>query len=319
MVEVVRHMSVPVISVVMSVYNGEQYLREAIDSILNQTFDAFEFIIIDDGSTDGSADIIRSYEDQRIRFVQQKNAGLAAALNKGVELAKGIHIARMDADDISLLDRLSIQYEYMLVHPDIDILGGHAFLIDEMGERFGEKKKPVNSDAIKNCIGFSCPLIHPTYMVKKDVYQDLGGYRSEFSVAQDYDFLLRAYDSGKKIENINKYLVCYRVEMRSIRHDRERYQMFLTRLILELHRQRVKNGKENIDLLRSISEYSLSSGCRFRVANRLRSFFLMKAKTKKRLLSRLFMMLVIVSSCLDYELFRASLRGFLYKRASHER
>ena len=104
------------ISVVMSVYNGEIYLYEAIESILNQTFTNFEFIIIDDGSTDNSAEIIKSYDDNRIVLIQQGNKGLAAALNEGIKIAKGKFIARMDADDISLPTRLETQIQFMEAH-----------------------------------------------------------------------------------------------------------------------------------------------------------------------------------------------------------
>jgi len=121
------------ISVVMSVYNGEKYLREAIDSILSQTFHDFEFIIIDDGSNDGSAEVVRSYTDSRIRFVQQENRGLAAALNRGVLLARSGLIARMDQDDISMPDRFEKQYEYLQKHKEVVALGAAAVWIDVNG------------------------------------------------------------------------------------------------------------------------------------------------------------------------------------------
>lgn len=116
----------PQISVIMSVYNGEKYLREAIDSILNQTFTHFEFIIVNDGSTDKSLNIIKSYNGSRIILVQQENKGLAAALNEGIKIAKGKYIAMMDADDISLPTRLEKQIQFMEAHPEYVAIGSWA-------------------------------------------------------------------------------------------------------------------------------------------------------------------------------------------------
>ncbi len=114
----------PRVTVLMSVYNGEKYLREAIDSILNQTFKDFEFLIIDDGSTDSSADIIRSYTDFRIRLIQnEKNIGLTRSLNKGLKLAKGEYIARMDVDDISLPIRFEKQVSFLDKYEDVKLVG----------------------------------------------------------------------------------------------------------------------------------------------------------------------------------------------------
>jgi len=310
---------IPPISVVMSVYNGERYLREAIESILDQTFEDFEFIIIDDGSTDSSAEIVREYKDKRIRLVQQKNAGLAVALNRGIELAKGTYIARMDADDIAFPERLSIQYAYMEAHPDVDILGGHAFLIDAEGFRCGEKRKPINPKAISRAIEYACPLIHPTYFVRACVYREIDGYRSLFLAGQDYDFLLRAYDMGKIIANVDDYILSYRIDVENSRPARDRYQMLITRIALQLHKQRVNYGHEMAATLAAVPSYFKSVGVRFVVANKCRNFFLMRLHKAPVLISQIMMLMVILSSLFDYELFCASLRGFLYKRASVER
>ena len=122
----------PKISVVMPAYNAENYIREAIDSILAQTFRDFEFLIIDDGSTDHTVEIIRSYSDSRIRLYQnERNMGVAATLNRGLDLARGEYIARMDADDISLPERFAKQAAYMDAHPDVAVCGSNIILFSE--------------------------------------------------------------------------------------------------------------------------------------------------------------------------------------------
>ena len=125
------------ISVVMPVYNGEKYLKDAIDSILNQTHTDFEFIIVNDGSTDNTANIIDSYVDSRIIHVRQENRGLPKALNVGASISKGEYIARMDADDISLPNRLKSQYLFFKSNSDISVLAGSFSYIDEKGKYLG--------------------------------------------------------------------------------------------------------------------------------------------------------------------------------------
>ena len=124
----------PLISVVMSVYNGEKYLKRSIDSILNQTFKDFEFIIINDGSTDKSLEIIKSYDDDRIVLIDQENKGLTKSLNIGIKTASGKYIARQDADDVSLPDRLKKQVDFLEVREDVVLLGCRAY------EVIGEKR-----------------------------------------------------------------------------------------------------------------------------------------------------------------------------------
>jgi len=313
----VKHVP-PMISVLMSVFNGEQYLREAIDSILNQTFQDFEFIIIDDGSTDSSAGIINSYKDSRIHFIQQDNVGISESLNRGITLAKGKYIARMDADDISDPDRFRYQYEYMRANNDIDILGGHARLIDTEGRVIGEKLKPTSSKVINRAIEYACPLNHPTYMVRTDVYRELKGYRVCFSGGEDYDFLLRAFDQGNSIINIDRYLICYRINTSFSRPDRDYYQMFLTRIALQLHRQRVKYGREDSNVLASVGGGPKRVSVRFLLAYRWRNTLLLRAKNYKGIGYYAMMFAVVLVSLVDYELFCSSLRGWLYKRACVE-
>ena len=181
------------ISVIMSVYNGMPYLKEAVGSILNQTHENFEFIIVDDASKDKSWSYLNSLKDKRIKLIKnKKNIGLAASLNKTLTKATGDYIARMDADDISLTKRFEKQIEFLLKNPSIDLCGTWAYLIDNTGNVIGEKKFYTNDQMIKRALAIYSPIIHPTYLAKKNFFKKLHGYDKKFEYAEDYEILLRA-------------------------------------------------------------------------------------------------------------------------------
>jgi glycosyltransferase involved in cell wall biosynthesis len=180
----------PKISVIMSIYNGEKYLREAIESILNQTFTDFEFIIVNDGSTDNSLEIIQSYDDKRIKIINnEKNIGLTKSLNKAIKQARGEYIARQDADDISLPNRFEEQLKYFEEHPEVALLGTSVYLIDENGKILG-KHIVLAKPGIKDLFNGN-QFNHGSVMFKKDVADDSGGYNELFRYVQDYELWLR--------------------------------------------------------------------------------------------------------------------------------
>src|SRR4051794_15571169 len=157
----------PKITVLMPVYNAAEYIRETIDSVLSQSFTDFEFLIINDGSTDQSEEIIKSYSDPRIRLINnEKNMRLIATLNKGIELAKGEYIARMDADDICLPTRLEKQYKVMEDNKDIALCGTG---IKMMGKKFFQPLVISNSNTIKNVMRAFNVFFHPTVMFRKSI------------------------------------------------------------------------------------------------------------------------------------------------------
>jgi glycosyltransferase involved in cell wall biosynthesis len=202
------------ISVIMSVYNAEKYLDKAIESILTQTYDDFEFVIIDDKSTDNSADIISSYADQdnRIRYFKNKNnRGLTYSLNKALKLAKGKYIARMDADDISVPEKLEIQYDFLQKNKEISFVGTSAYNIDENGEIISERNVPLEYEEIKRSIKLVNPVIHPSVMFYKKDILVIGGYNEKYKKVQDYDLWFRAIANGLKIKNLSDRLLYYRV------------------------------------------------------------------------------------------------------------
>lgn len=174
----------------MSVYNGEAFLKEAIESILNQTFDNFEFIIINDNSGDSSLDILTSYKDRRIKLINNEtNIGLTKSLNKGLKVASGKYIARMDADDIAYNYRLEKQYNFLEHNNEIGVLGTQAI---SNGKFFKYKiVHPTSDYLIKWKLFFSNPIVHPSVMYHKTLIESIGGYNENRLYGQDYDLWVR--------------------------------------------------------------------------------------------------------------------------------
>lgn len=200
----------PKITILMPVYNGAEYLREAIDSMLRQTFGDFEFLIINDGSTDQSVEIIESYSDPRIRLVNNgSNLGLISTLNKGVDLAKGEYVARMDCDDISSPTRLEKQLAFMESHPDVGVCGTWANVFTEDSSYI--LKHPTDHDGIKCFMFINSAIAHPTVMLRRSpfVANDLR-YDMAFQHAEDYELWLRA-SRYVRLANIPEVLLDYRI------------------------------------------------------------------------------------------------------------
>ena len=198
----------PVISVLMPVFNGEKYLAEAIESILNQTFGDFEFIIINDGSADGTAGIVEHYRqrDHRIRVYDQSNQGVVKSLNRGLELAQGRYIARMDADDVSLPERLAKQVDFLETHPEIGVLGTGAKTMDGSGNTSHTVQFPIQHNVIRWYLCFFSPMIHPTVMMRRQIVEQVGGYSSDMMQTEDYD-LWRRLSGMTRLSNLQDVLL----------------------------------------------------------------------------------------------------------------
>lgn len=194
----------------MPVYNGEKHLREAIESILGQTFSDFEFLIINDASTDSSRDIILSYKDSRIKLIDnEENLGLSASINKGIKLAQGQYIARMDADDISLPKRFQKQVEFMDRNPDIGVCGSWAIT-------FGRKFKtvwrhPIHHAEIKAGLIFNSYVVHPSIILRKNIFDSSKiMFDESLSSAVDYNLWVKIIDEVN-FHNIPEALLYYRI------------------------------------------------------------------------------------------------------------
>jgi glycosyltransferase involved in cell wall biosynthesis len=208
---------IPKISVVMSVYNGANFLKEAIDSILIQTFSDFEFIIINDGSKDDSLNIIKSYNDSRIRLIENDgNKGLIYSLNKGIEVAKGKYIARIDADDIAVETRFEKQVSFLEENQNIGVLSSDYIRFNNSSKKY--TKSISRDDRIKSILLFSATICHPTLMLRKSVLSENNlAYSSSAKHVEDYD-LWTKLALITKFETLNEALLMYRDHENQVSH-----------------------------------------------------------------------------------------------------
>jgi len=207
----------PLISIVMSVFNGEQFLAEAFDSLLNQTLRDFELIVVNDGSTDGSGAILDSYQkkDSRLRVYHQENKGLIFSLNRGCGLAAGEYIARMDADDVAVPDRLALQFEFLKNHPNVGVVAGAVQFIDTAGRALCTTGHPNGDQEIKSALLEYNVIWHPTVLMRTDVFLASGGYRASFRDAEDYDLWLRIAERCQLV-NLEQVLIKYRIHSNQV-------------------------------------------------------------------------------------------------------
>jgi hypothetical protein len=206
----------------MAVYNGEHFLRDSIDSILGQTFRDFEFIIIDDGSTDDSNRIIRSYADPRVRLVENEgNLGLTRSLNRGLRLARGEFIARQDADDISEPERFAMQVAFLDAYPEVALLGTQYRYMDEAGKSWETDPLPSSPLELRWALLFGTAVIHTSVMLRREgVLETVGLYDETVAYAQDYEYWCRIA-AHFPVATLDAPLVRYRCHKASITsHDR---------------------------------------------------------------------------------------------------
>jgi glycosyltransferase involved in cell wall biosynthesis len=205
------------VSVVMAVYNAAKYLRESVDSILSQTFRDLELIVVNDASTDASAEILQAFDDPRIRVITHAtNQGAAASRNDALAAARGDFVAIMDADDISAPSRLEVQVSFLDSHPDVALVGCAVYdNIDDQGSTLHTSHLPEDNDAIQRTLVERWCFLHPSIMFRKEVYEQVGGYRNEFEPAEDHDFILRVLDRHKA-HNLPVKLVRYRINPKGL-------------------------------------------------------------------------------------------------------
>jgi len=210
------------VTVLMSVFNGARWLQESIESILAQSFTNFEFIVVDDGSQDTSIEIIRRYAaaDPRIRVITKPNSGLADSLNVGIESAQGEWIARIDADDIAMPDRLATQLDYAICDETCVVLGSSAVHIDEHGKECGLVTYPVHHKQLCHLMEARCinPIAHSSALIRTAAVRAVGCYRKRIRRSQDYDLWLRLSTFGE-IRTIDLPLVRVRKHTGQVSHE----------------------------------------------------------------------------------------------------
>lgn len=234
----------------MSVYNGDNFVAQSVQAILDQTFQDFEFIIIDDASTDKTWEILNQFseKDSRLRlFRNEKNigpAGFIKNLNFGCKEAKGKYIARIDHDDISRKDRFHLQYDFLENNPDIFIIGAGLKKVDENGNDLGEMRAPLNDAEIRKAMPKKISLYHPVIMFRKDFYEDF--YREKMRYCEDYDFYFRIMTDRLKMANLDESLLEYRILQNSLSREQDKVikNLFINQCKV-FYKERLATGKDS--------------------------------------------------------------------------
>jgi glycosyltransferase involved in cell wall biosynthesis len=279
------------VTILLPAYNAEKYIKTAIKSILNQTFTEFELLIINDGSTDKSVNIIETFKDKRIQLIHNPaNLGLIKTLNKGIDLTKGKYIARMDADDIAMPERLEKQLLFLEKNPEYALVGTQANFI------FGDKlsntlfSMETNSEILPVLSLFSCPFIHPSVMIKTNILKEFY-YNEGFTTAEDYELwtrILKKYPCA----NLPESLLQYRIHDNNISTTQNDKQIDSVRRIYEANLEHIQMPytEADLDIYLKISgsyhkEITLSDLKNIKSwLNKMQSFLLKKGKYKERII-----------------------------------
>ncbi|MBN8702669.1 MAG: glycosyltransferase [Bacteroidetes bacterium] len=203
--------TIPLVSIILPVYNCEKYLASSVESILNQSFSDFELIIINDGSKDNTLSVIKAFNDSRIVLIDQQNQGLAKALNNGIRLSRGKYIARQDADDLSYKERLLKQVNYLHSNPSVYLVGTWARIIDENGNDTGRAHHhPKENCTLKFDLCFDNPFVHSSIMMRREIIDTVGVYDyAVHHLVQDFEYWFRISQKFE-IANIPEILLDYR-------------------------------------------------------------------------------------------------------------
>lgn len=203
----------PIISVIMPAYNAERTLADAIESILSQNFRDFELIVVDDGSTDNTATLLKQYAQSDARIViltNTPNQGISRSRNRALKAARGDYIACLDSDDVAEPSRLTAQLEYMTQHPDCVLLGSDLTIIDEASTIVGRRVYPHNDHELRKALPRVNPFAQPASMFRIDPAREIGGFREDLPLCEDYDLFFRLAEQGK-VANLAQPLTRYRV------------------------------------------------------------------------------------------------------------
>lgn len=242
----------PDISVIMACFNSEKFIGHTISSVLNQTFKNFEFIIINDGSTDNTLTIIESYAkvDNRIQVINQSNSGLANALNKGINESRGKYIARIDSDDICEKNRFEIQYNFLEKNPDYVLVGSAVNYIDVNGIYLGRSFPILNNKLISKALNYYCPIAHPTVMMRRKMLLEVGGYNEIINSQFEDHFLWFLLKEKGKLKNLPIPLIKYRILPQSLSSYQNNREYQDLKLSIIRRKKILISEKEQLDKLR---------------------------------------------------------------------
>ena len=249
-------MTLPRVSVVMPVLNGQRYLGPAIESILGQTFHDFEFLVVNDGSTDRSVEIIREYaaRDSRVLLLENRCHGIAEALNAGCRAAKGRFIARMDCDDIAYPDRLARQVAFLEGQEHVAVVGGAALLIDADGRPLSELRYTPENASLREKLLTGCWVIHPTVMMRSEMLWEVGGYRQACFPAEDYDLWLRLSDHHLVLNMPGAALIKFRTHGDQVSNTKRRRQVISGMAAQRATLARRQTGRDPIDAIHEVDD-----------------------------------------------------------------
>jgi glycosyltransferase involved in cell wall biosynthesis len=242
----------PTVTVLMPVHNGRRFLLAAVRSIQQQTFGDFELLIIDDGSDDGSQRLLNTVRDPRLRVVRQEHAGIVAGLNRGLDEARGELVARMDADDLAMENRLALQVDYLQRHPEVHLLGTRIQYIDGRGRPLFCPASPCEDGEIRRTLPTANCFTHPTVMFRRKSVLAVGGYRPELTLQEDYDLWLRLTEQYR-VAQLPQVLLLYRLWHGSFTHC-NRFGMCTVwdEVVKELARQRRSAGQDQLQATGSL-------------------------------------------------------------------
>jgi len=252
-------MSNPLVTVVMSIYNASAFLAEALDSIINQTYKKIEIILVDDGSTDNTLGILKKYSelDSRIRLISRENKGLSYSLNEAINLSLGSYIARMDADDVALLDRIEKQINYMLDN-DIDICGTYFRTFTGSNINKNITQLPVSNEDIRFKMIVGTPFAHPSVIGKKAIFKK---YKyNQLPAAQDYDLWSRmSLDKDVKFGNLPQALLLYREHDGQISKEKNKIQCLIKKEVSVKYFESCFNYDVRKSLFKKLIEIKIES------------------------------------------------------------
>ena len=238
--------NIHLVTVLMPVYNGEKYIGEAIESILSQTHQNYELLIIDDYSNDNSVQIIQSFSSEKIKLIQNdRNLGQSATLNKGLKLSTGVYIARLDQDDLASHRRLEKQVDYLSKY-ECSVLGTWAHKINSNSEVIGCIQHPTTQKSICNALGTEPSVSHSSVMMKKEDILSIGGYSEKFKIAMDWHLWVRVIKNGYKINNISDCLTSVRFhDLQTTQSEKAQKALIHERLIILNDSKSLINSKAN--------------------------------------------------------------------------